>query len=348
MTMRRSSVLAGLGGAALLAGSMLPGWVETERVIVGYGSATVVWQQDAWSGFFVPWLPLGVLLAAVAAGLLGIAAGSGAHRLRVASAVLGFGAVAALSGVLAAGRDTLTPTPATTWTGEPGWLVALAIGAAACIAFAALVAGSRERLRPRAQPITGLLLLVVAAAACAAEPVPEATATTSTAALPDWRTDPNEPYPFTTPVPDLAATDIDGEYTRPPTDTYTGDRAACRRCPPYPPDRGASILRFDRGRYEIVHDEPAYRTFGHFTVDGELLTLINDPECATDIGTYRVERDGAQLRFDVVDDPCAFGQRTRDLTERTWTPADIARGESCQPPNTEAAISGHWPEPSGC
>lgn len=206
-------------------------------------------------------------------------------------------------------------------------------------------------LLPRVTLLAGLLGLAVVAGACTAGPVPSeptSTPASATDAAPDWRSDPNEPYPFRTPIPDLVPTELDGEYTRPPTDTYTGDRAACRRCPPFPPDRGAAILRLDRGRYEMIHEEPAYRSFGHFTYDGELLTLLNDPECGTEVGTYRVERDGAQLRFEVVDDPCAFDQRTRDLMASTWTPADIARGESCQPPNTEAAVSGHWPEPSHC
>ncbi len=350
MTMRRASLLAGLAGMTLLPASVLPAWVQAERVIVGYGSARVVWPQDAWSGFFVPWLPLGVVLAGLA-GLLALATIRGpAAWVRGASVALALGSVTALLTVLATGRDTLTPTSATTWTGAPGWLVGVGIGTGILIAVTCLSTGGRLRDRPPTPLAVTLLMLALIATACSTGPGPAATASEapSAGAIPDWRTDPDEPYPFTSPVPDLTTTVLDGEYTRPPTDSYTGDRAACRRCPPYPPDRGASILRFDRGRYEIVHEEPAYRTFGHFTVDGELLTLINDPECATDVGTYRVERDGAQLRFDVVDDLCAFGQRTRDLTARTWTPAEIARGESCQPPNTEAAISGHWPEPSGC
>jgi len=122
----------------------------------------------------------------------------------------------------------------------------------------------------------------------------------------------------------------------------------CVRCPPFPVDRGSSTLTLDRGRYEILHVEPHYRSVGHFTFDGEVLTLFNDPECSGDTGTYRVERDGAQLRLDVIDDPCAWGRRAADLVIKTWTPTEIARAETCQPPNTEAAISGHWPAPSGC
>lgn len=195
-----------------------------------------------------------------------------------------------------------------------------------------------------------LVVVVLALGACtSAEPTPSTTASASAAAdIPDWRTDPDEPYPFTTPVPPLVATDIDGVFTRDATDTYTGTRAHCVRCPPYPVDRSNSTLTFDSGRYEIVHLEPHYRTFGHFTLEGDVLTLFNDPECSGEVGTYEVERDGAQLRLDVIEDRCAWGRRAGDLEAKTWTPAEIARGESCQPPNTEAAISGHWAAPSGC
>lgn len=351
MIPRRVTLLAGLAGVAISLASRAPVWVDTDRVIVGYGSARVVWTQDAWSGPFLPWLPIGVVglgLGGVSLALATLLDRPTPRRIGVVAAVM---SVLALGTVLLIGRETASANAATTTIATPGWLVIVAAAIGIVLVAGSLAAGDRAGPR-RAAPIAATLLaLALVTGACTTGPEPPEPATvpeSSAVAAPDWRTDPNEPYPFRTPVPDLEPTDLDGEYTRPPTDTYTGDRAACRRCPPFPPDRGASTLRLDRGRYEVVHEEPAYRSFGHFTYDGELLTLLNDPECGTEVGTYRVERDGAQLRFEVVDDPCAFQQRSRDLVARTWTPTDIARGESCQPPNTEAAVSGHWPEPSHC
>lgn len=344
MTIRRTSALAATAGLAILAASLLPGWVETERTIVGYGSARIVWPQSAWSGFFVPWLPIAVAALGIAVALALLRPDRPASWRHAARLATSLAAGAAFGAVLLIGHDVVSPNSANVVEGSPGWPVLVGLAAATTLAIAAVL---RPASRPRRLDASvAALVLVVLLGACAADVTPSPTGAAATA--PDWRTDANEPYPFVTPIPDLAPTEIDGEYTRPPTDTYAGDRAACRRCPPFPLDRGESILRFDRGRYEIVHQEPAYRSFGHFTLEGDRLTLLNDPECGTEQGIYHVERDGAQLRFAVEDDPCAFGQRTRDLTDRTWTPVDIARGESCQPPNTEAAVSGHWPVPSGC
>ncbi|MBW3612603.1 MAG: hypothetical protein KY392_01940 [Chloroflexi bacterium] len=306
--------------------------------------------QGAWSGHFVPWLPIGVLGVGVAGGALVAATLVDRSTMRRIGVIAAGVSVLAFGAVLLIGRDTVSLTAATTMTATPGWPVIVATAVAGGLVVGGLAGAGRARPRRTAPMAAALLGLAVVTGACMAGPGPSEPASIPASAdpAPDWRTDPSEPYPFRTPIPDLLPTELDGEYTRPPTDTYTGDRAACRRCPPFPPDRGESILRLDRGRYEMLHEEPAYRSFGHFTYDGELLTLLNDPECGSEIGTYRVERDGAELRFDVVEDPCAFAQRSRDLMARTWTPTDIARGESCQPPNTEAAVSGHWPEPSHC
>jgi hypothetical protein len=166
-------------------------------------------------------------------------------------------------------------------------------------------------------------------------------------AAPDWRSDPDEPYPFTRPLPALEATAIDGTYTRQPTDPYTGSRATCQRCPPYPLDRGNSTLVFDRGRFQMRHAEPAYRSSGHYLVEGDRLTLLNDAECTQERGEYRWVLDHGELRVELLSDPCAFGQRARDFTAQPWSVADTASPHR-QPPDEEAAVAGHWPIPSGC
>lgn len=154
----------------------------------------------------------------------------------------------------------------------------------------------------------GMLLVVGLLVACVQAAV----------AQPDWRTDPNEPYPFTTPLPPVAATAIDGLYDREPTDTFEGEWAECRRCPPYFVDRGGSQLTFRLGRWTNTHQQPRQLTNGHFTIAGDRLTIINDPMCPFDRGDYRYSLAGGVLTLEAIDDPCAFGERKRDLTEKAW------------------------------
>ncbi len=153
-----------------------------------------------------------------------------------------------------------------------------------------------------------LLVVVLVVASCAAESAP----------IPDWRTDPNEPYPFTTRVPPRAPTALDGVYDRPPTDHFKGEWARCTRCPPYFVDRGRSVLALERGRWRNVHQQPTQVTAGHFTVSGDRITFFNDPICPRERGEYRFNLDGAVLRLEVVNDSCAFGERERDLTDEPW------------------------------
>ena len=167
--------------------------------------------------------------------------------------------------------------------------------------------------------------------------------------IPDWRDDPNEPFPFTSPVPPLAETPVDGVYVRDPTDPYEGDRAHCTRCPPYPLDRGVSRLTLVAGRFEVLHEQPQYRSAGHYRVSGDELVLINDPECTQLEGTYRWSLEDGTLTLEAVDDECAFGQRMKDLTALPWSRLEgVPAGVGCEPPGVEAAVSGHWAAPSGC
>ena len=68
----------------------------------------------------------------------------------------------------------------------------------------------------------------------------------------------------------------------------------------------------------MQHEAPPYRARGHYQVDGDVLTLLNDAECGRETGTYRWRIADGSLTFEVLDDACAFGQRERDLTDRIW------------------------------
>lgn len=159
---------------------------------------------------------------------------------------------------------------------------------------------------------SGLVLLLVGCTAQAPA------APTARGPVPDWRVSMEEPYPFLASPPPLIPTPIDGRYSRDPTDLTGLTRIGCVRCQPYPLDRGDSVLTLDAGRWRLQHEAPPYRARGHFRVDGDVLTLFNDAECGRESGTYRWRVADGRLTLEMLDDPCAFGQRERDLTDRIW------------------------------
>jgi hypothetical protein len=61
-------------------------------------------------------------------------------------------------------------------------------------------------------------------------------------------------------------------------------------------------------------------------------------------GIYTWQKNGDTLRLQVVSDPCSIGLRAKNLTATEWT----KKLDACQPPNREAAVSGHWKEPAEC
>lgn len=132
------------------------------------------------------------------------------------------------------------------------------------------------------------------------------------------------------------------------------------------------------GRWTLTPDAPlattlalvggAYRLDGELpltgggaaSVDGATLTVAGHADCP---GTGRyaialgeVDRYGLLPQFraqsldlELVADPCPA--RAASLTGGTWIlRASLRVGVHgiCDPPNEEAAITGHWPEPSGC
>ena len=136
--------------------------------------------------------------------------------------------------------------------------------------------------------------------------------------IPDWRTDPSEPFPFTTPVPRQIATVLDGRYDRPPTENYP-DRPGCTRCQPFPLDGGRSVLTLDRGRYVLSQRQPPYIDRGHYVVTANHITFFNSPECGSVRGVYGWRIGDGELELTAVLDLCGFGQRARDLTDEDWS-----------------------------
>jgi len=144
-----------------------------------------------------------------------------------------------------------------------------------------------------------------------------------------------------------------------------------------PANPGSSTTGLD-GRWSRTPDEPLATSLvfsgATYSVDGELpftgsggavsfggqLVVSEDPACTDAIGTYALElgdidRHGllpehrAQtVTLTLVTDACAA---RADVLAGTWTLRASGRDGVygiCDPPNEEAAITGHWPEPSGC
>lgn len=329
---RLTSVAAGmtvLAGAALLLASMANGWTDAFRQALGYEVADVTWQPDAWAGFFWPALPL-----APAAGGLLLVTGLLAFRYRMAAlAAVGVGAAASglLLGLLAGPRWPTMLVTRVAWEASPGPMVWSGLGLAllaTAAAWVAWVSGPTYRVQGRltAGATVGLLpmvaLAVVVAITAAVTPAAVGGVPPSRIPpIPDWRTHPEEPYPFVTPVPMQVPTTADGLYTREPTDHWVGTRAQCTRCAPFPRDYGRSTLTLALGRYRLEQVLPRYAVTGHYAVAGNRITFFNDPECGRTYGVYTWRLEGDELGLEVVDDPCAFGQRARDLTDAVWTVA---------------------------
>ena len=189
-------------------------------------------------------------------------------------------------------------------------------------------------MRPR---LTIVLLTLLAAcggeARPLADPSPTASRTSEGCAPPNeeaavtdhWPVPPEcelQPFAYVTPTPPPDPSPLDGEYRREVTARIAGHTGKCRRCPPYRMELGqTNRLLLEDGVFRVVHEPGEFRSVGHFAVDGDTVTFINDPNCPTTRGTYRWRLDGNALTFELVQDDCAFGElRSRYLTATPWAP----------------------------
>lgn len=161
------------------------------------------------------------------------------------------------------------------------------------------------------------LLLALGLSGCQAATPPRAQpmATSQVAGAPA-PTSESTPFPYTTPLPPLRATPLDGHYVK--FDPTPGTPVPCRRCPDYLPSGGAWTLWFDRGIYRIVYRATGWRSVGSFTVQGDQLTLFNDPVCHREVGRYTWRLEHEQLILREIDDPCAIHLRAENLTRQAW------------------------------
>ena len=191
--------------------------------------------------------------------------------------------------------------------------------------------------RTIALAVCGLLV-----AGCAPHLAPSVVLTTGPATgTPDdpWvRLQQQMPYPFTAPLAPAELTAIDGTYIKVIVkDTPT---VHCVRCPEYAPEGGLWKIQFKQGVFRVMHLDSGWPGLGSYSVSGNQLLVFNDPTCTDVAGRYTWSVAAGSLRLVEVDDACAIHLRALNFTMLPWV--------SCQPPNREAAVSGHWLEPSGC
>jgi hypothetical protein len=145
-----------------------------------------------------------------------------------------------------------------------------------------------------------------------------------------------------TASPGASATGLDGRWTRTPEDPR------------------ATTLAIGGASY-TVEGTPGFTGGGSVGRDGDELVVADDPACPDATGRYAIalgdadragllpEHRAQTLTLSLVSDDCA--ERTDALTGATWVLRLSGRDGVygiCDPPNEEAAITGHWPEPSGC
>ena len=146
------------------------------------------------------------------------------------------------------------------------------------------------------------------------------------------------PYPYTTPLPPPTRTLLDGIYVK--DEPKAGTPVPCRRCPDYLPEGGIWKLNLDRGMYRIFHEATGWFSIGSFTVSGDQFMIFNDPTCFDTVGVYEWTFEAGELSLKPIEDLCQVDRRARSFANLAWT--------SCQPLHTEAAVTAHWPQPSGC
>ena len=142
--------------------------------------------------------------------------------------------------------------------------------------------------------------------------------------------------------PDAQATGLDGRWTRTPDDPL------------------ATTLTLYEATY-TVEGGGELASAGRAARDGDDLVFTDDPACPEVAGRYVVELGDVDrfgllpehraqtMVLTVLSDACPG--RNAAVAGATWVLRASGREGVygiCDAPNEEAAITGHWPEPSGC
>jgi hypothetical protein len=355
-------LLVAAAGLGTIAASFLPFWETTVRRVTGYGQARITTRSNAWGEDLAPLVPIGVVALGIAGGLALLLIAVPRLRARgpesAALLVLGGIALGAFVAALVAGPAGSERVVNIFFTTSAGPLFLAAPFVAAVPLLAVLLprrsAGPLALVRLRQLTAVGVAAVVFVGLGFGLQPTSATPAAVGpTGPIPDWRSDPDEPYPFSGPIPPLVTTAVDGVYTRDPTYHYPGgDPPHCVRCPPYIADSGISTLTLEQGRFRMVHESPPWKSEGHYVLSGTRIILFNDPECSGLRGVYRWQMaPNGDMAFTRLADQCGTNQRWLDFTDQTWRLTHSLRDGitgACQPPNAEAAVTDHWPRPSDC
>ncbi len=139
------------------------------------------------------------------------------------------------------------------------------------------------------------------------------------------------PFPYSAPLPPEEPTLLDGTYTK--TDPKTEPRVSCRRCPDYAPEGGLWKIQFDRGVFRIFHAPSGWKSIGSCRVEGNRLSVYNDPVCPEITGLYTWAREGGQLFLQVIEDECGIRLRAENLTRQPWISSSRPDANAADPPN---------------
>ncbi len=142
-----------------------------------------------------------------------------------------------------------------------------------------------------------------------------------------------KPVPYASPLPELVVTQLDGTYAK--YDPTPPQWWACLRCADYRQAGGVWRMNFDRGVMRIYYEVTGWRSLASYRVSGDRLFLFNDPYCKDETGEYRWKLEDEALKLEVVNDPCSFELRGKNLSNYQW---DVC-------PGNELGIG---KEPRGC
>lgn len=117
------------------------------------------------------------------------------------------------------------------------------------------------------------------------------------------------------PLPAGEASPLDGIYGRladiPP------QWWRCLRCAEYRPAGGLWRMQLDKGVMRVLYELNDWRSVASFRIEGDKLFLFNDLVCSEE-GEYRWTLDDGSLKLEVINDPCAYDLRGRNLSIGTW------------------------------
>ncbi len=149
-----------------------------------------------------------------------------------------------------------------------------------------------------------------------------------------------------TPLPESSQTPIDGTYVK--LDPSWPQWWLCLRCADYRPAGGIWKLQFDHGVMRILYDVTGWRSLAWYSLEGDRLLVAHDAYCQ-DVGVYGWELREGSLHLRAIEDECAFGLRSRNLSRQPWIacPAETGAAEATSGAGSPPGCLDSRPGPGG-